>query len=127
MRSSLSAPLSQRVYPPRGRRGWRGAQGGEPTRLPMKWRVLITPRSSFSPQTSGNRREIPDTRRVVRQREATRLQVVCAWTPPPPSACHAEGRGFESLQPLPLETRSQSGFPLLSKPPLEMLADGFLG
>jgi DNA-binding XRE family transcriptional regulator len=66
----------------------------------MKWRVLITPRSSFSPQTSGNRREIPDTRRVVRQREATRLQAVCGWTPPPPSACHAEGRGFESLQPL---------------------------
>jgi hypothetical protein len=27
----------------------------------MKWRVLNTPRSSFSPQTSGNRREIPDT------------------------------------------------------------------
>jgi hypothetical protein len=66
----------------------------------MKWRVLITPRSSFSPQTSGNRREIPDTRRVVRQREATRLQAVCGWTPPPPSACHAEGRGFESHQPL---------------------------
>ena len=48
----------------------------------MKWRVLITPRSSFSPQTSGNRREIPDTRRVVRQREATRLQEL--WLDPSP-------------------------------------------
>jgi hypothetical protein len=99
MRFSLSAPtahLCQRSIHLEVAQG-AAALKGETTRLAMKWRVLITPRSSFSPQTSGNRREIPDTRRVVRQREATRLQAVCGWTPPPPSACHAERRGFESV------------------------------
>jgi hypothetical protein len=62
-------------------------------------RPSAVPQSSFSPQTSVNRRTPPDTRLGAYVREIACLQARSNRPLPPRSACHAEGRGFESLQP----------------------------
>jgi hypothetical protein len=60
----------------------------------------LTPGSPFGPQTVVNRRELPGHGYGTRAPETATLQAVCDQVPPSRSACHAEGRGFESHQPL---------------------------
>ena len=60
----------------------------------------LTPGSPFGPQTVVNRRDLPGHSHGTRAPEAATLQAVCDQVPSLRSACHAEGRGFESHQPL---------------------------
>jgi hypothetical protein len=77
----------------------RGARVG-PMRE-SKARSHVSPRSSISPQTPANRRDIPDAQPCRRRPEKPPVcSQSCSRPRPSPSACHAEGRGFESLQPL---------------------------
>jgi hypothetical protein len=56
--------------------------------------------SSFGPQTAVNRRHFEDEPGQRAVLESARLQAIGAATRHARSACHAEGRGFESHQPL---------------------------
>ena len=100
-------PLRARV----ARRPLVGATGFEPSDLsapaeawgsrrasglgPRRWPVL---NQSSNPRNSAVNPGIPARRKRTRKPRVCRQLVVDS--PPPRSSCHAEGRGFESLQPL---------------------------
>jgi len=61
--------------------------------------------SSFGPQTAVNRRHLEDEPGQRAALESSCLQAIGAASRHARPACHAEGRGFESLQPLRKDLR----------------------
>ena len=66
----------------------------------VKMPIRSAARSPVGPQTPANGRKLLDEGRATLKPKAASLPACCAFFPPPSLACHAEGRGFESLQPL---------------------------
>ena len=91
--------------------------GAQPTRPPAEAPVgpIVVPNAAKPSPTHPNGFPL---------RAAFALHQWCRFARP--SACHAEGQGFESLQPLPWKPLAER-VPLLGTPPLEVVADGFLG
>jgi mono/diheme cytochrome c family protein len=74
--------------------------GGCPRNLPAKMRAAQLRGSSFGPQTAANWRHFEDEHAQRAAQKTGRLQAIGAACRQACAACHAEGRGFESLQPL---------------------------